>query len=84
MDWKLQAAETGGTLSAAETIIPAGLEPPVHVHEHEDELFYVLEGELTVICGGRELRGGPGTVAFLPRRVPTASASTPQRRASSS
>jgi len=69
-DWKLFGDQSAGALSAVETTIPAGLEPPVHVHERDDELFYVLEGELTVICGGRELRAGPGGVAFLPRGVP--------------
>src|SRR5262245_12640728 len=70
VDWRVRAVETGGALAVLETLAPKGAEPPIHLHEHEDELFVVIEGEVTFVCGGRELRGGPGTTAFLPRGVP--------------
>ena len=41
---------TGGALSVFETTIGAG--PPLHVHDREDECFYVLDGELSIRCGG--------------------------------
>ena len=42
---------TGGALSVFETSIDdAG--PPLHVHDREDEGFYVLDGDLSVRCGG--------------------------------
>lgn len=47
-----------------------GREPPVHVHEGEDEVFYVLDGELTFICGGESFEAGPRDFVFLPRDVP--------------
>ena len=37
------AASTGGAFAMFEEVDPA--DTPLHVHEHEDELFYVLEGE---------------------------------------
>jgi uncharacterized cupin superfamily protein len=40
----------GGALSVFETTIGAG--PPLHVHDREDECIYVLDGELSVLCGG--------------------------------
>src|ERR1700722_878102 len=40
---KASKHSTGGSLSVFETTIAAG--PPLHVHDHEDECFYVLEGE---------------------------------------
>lgn len=40
---------TGGALSVFETTIAGG--PPLHVHDREDECFYVLGGELSVRCG---------------------------------
>lgn len=45
---------------------------PVHVHSHEDEVFVLLEGTVTVWVGQerRELR--PGAVALLPRDIPHA------------
>ena len=47
-----------------------GKEPPSHVHAGEDEIFYLLSGELTVDCGGDSLDAGPGDFVFLPRDVP--------------
>jgi quercetin dioxygenase-like cupin family protein len=49
---------------------PPPFETPYHVHEAEDEAFYVLEGELTVVCDGKKSAAGPGSYVFLPRRVP--------------
>jgi mannose-6-phosphate isomerase-like protein (cupin superfamily) len=46
------------------------VDTPLHVHEHEDELFYVLEGEHVFQVGEREHRAGPGELVFAPRGVP--------------
>ena len=70
IDWKLHGRDSAGQLAAVETVIPRGQEPPLHVHEHDDELFYVLEGTVTFICGDERSTGGPGSTAFLPRGVP--------------
>ena len=47
-----------------------GGEPPLHVHENEDEMFYVLEGRLQAYRDGEEMTLDAGDSAFLPRRVP--------------
>jgi hypothetical protein len=47
-DLKASQHSTGGALSVFETTIGAG--PPLHVHDREDECFYVLDGELSVRC----------------------------------
>ncbi len=47
-----------------------GKEPPSHVHEGEDEVFYVLSGELTFICGENAIDAGPNDFVFLPANVP--------------
>jgi quercetin dioxygenase-like cupin family protein len=47
-----------------------GKEPPSHVHVGEDEIFYLLSGELTVDCGEDSFDAGPGDFVFLPRDVP--------------
>jgi len=47
-----------------------GSTPPPHIHHREDEIFYVLEGELTVTVGDRVLKATAGTTVFLPRNVP--------------
>ena len=69
LDWRLQAADTGGVLAMMEAVMVSGAEPPIHVHADEDEAFHVIEGEITFVAGGRETRVGPGGSAFLPRGV---------------
>lgn len=64
------AQDTAGAFSLFEEVDPA--DTPLHVHEHEDELFYVLEGEHVFTVGDEEFRVGPGGVVFAPRGVPHA------------
>ena len=59
-----------GPYSLIHLTAPPPFETPYHVHQAEDEAFYVLEGELTVVCDGEKIVAGPGTYVFLPRRVP--------------
>ena len=42
---------------------------PYHRHEHTDECFDVVEGEGTFLIDGREMRGPPGTVLYVPANV---------------
>jgi mannose-6-phosphate isomerase-like protein (cupin superfamily) len=62
------ADTTGGAVTVFEENEP--VDTPLHVHEHEDELFYVLEGEHVFKVGDREHRAGPGELVFAPRGVP--------------
>jgi mannose-6-phosphate isomerase-like protein (cupin superfamily) len=50
--------------------MPPGLASPYHVHHNEDEAFYVLEGEMAFVCGGKWLNAGPGTYIYGPREIP--------------
>ena len=38
-----------------------------HVHDGEDEMFYVLDGELAGFCGENQWTAGPGSFVFVPR-----------------
>ena len=67
---RASAATTGGAFTIIEEIDP--LDTPLHVHEREDELFYVLEGEHRFVVGDEERRVGPGGVVFGPRAIPHA------------
>jgi quercetin dioxygenase-like cupin family protein len=64
--YKATAAETGGSFSLWEAVVPPGAGAPPHVHAHEDEAFYVLSGELVVeFEGGAEPRRlAPGGFFF--------------------
>lgn len=57
-------------ISVMESLAPHGDSPPLHVHETEDEIFHVLEGELRVRAGDTELRIGAGETILAPKGVP--------------
>ena len=62
--------DTGGAYCLLEATIPPGSGPPLHLHEREDESFYVLEGELTFTVGDRTVTGRPGAFLQLPKNTP--------------
>nr|WP_237497903.1 cupin domain-containing protein [Streptomyces sp. SID8377] len=49
---------------------PIGQAPPHHVHENEEELWFVLDGEVSFFVGDKRHDLTPGQVAFGPRGVP--------------
>jgi quercetin dioxygenase-like cupin family protein len=65
--WKATAAETGGALIMFEDRLVRGKTTPLHLHPNEDELIYVLEGEILVHVQGEEHRVGERGLAFAPR-----------------
>lgn len=67
---KLDAEETGGALSLIEMLYPPALEVPVHVHHRQDELFYVLDGQMRLRVEAREEVAEAGAVVFVPRGTP--------------
>jgi mannose-6-phosphate isomerase-like protein (cupin superfamily) len=66
---KASSEQTGGRFALLEDRSDEMI-VPLHVHQREDEAFYVLEGRLTVRCGDRTFDAGPGSFVFLPRGVP--------------
>jgi quercetin dioxygenase-like cupin family protein len=76
-DWRgarvvLKAAghHTNGQLAVMESTYPPGLVVPSHVHDGEDELFYLLEGELRVSCGAQRWTATRGSFLLVPRGEP--------------
>ncbi len=66
--FRLQAAQTAGSLTMFEFLVPAQARVPVpHSHEAFDETIYGLDGVLTWVLDGRQVRVGPGDVLFIPR-----------------
>ncbi len=70
--WKASAEETSGALIALEDSLEQGKVTPLHQHPEQDELVYVLEGELRVSIAGQEYRVESGGTMFSPRGVPHA------------
>lgn len=64
---KINSEQTNGTLAAVEFLAPQNFGPPLHRHEAEDELFYIIDGQLWLSCGDVEAVHEEGAVVWLPR-----------------
>jgi len=64
------AEKTNGAFGIIENVMPSGFASPYHTHHLEDEAFYVVEGQLAVLCGSDWTLAGPGTYVFGPREIP--------------
>ncbi len=62
-------ADTAGLMDVLEAEFPAGMNFAAHVHRNSDEAFYVLEGELLMRIGERNVPASPGAFGFAPRGV---------------
>jgi mannose-6-phosphate isomerase-like protein (cupin superfamily) len=49
--------------------IVAGRELEAHVHQDEDDAFYILEGEMTFTFGDESAQAPPGTFVLVPPGV---------------
>jgi quercetin dioxygenase-like cupin family protein len=65
----LTGEQTGGAFFLGEVSVPPGGGPPLHIHEREDETFYLVEGTLTIQVGDRTVHASPGDCAHLPRGI---------------
>jgi quercetin dioxygenase-like cupin family protein len=67
---KASSTDTLDHLAVLEFSYPAGLSVHSHIHVGEDEMFYLLDGELSGFCDGDEWTAGPGSFVFVPRDRP--------------
>ncbi|WP_432971257.1 cupin domain-containing protein [Dactylosporangium sp. CA-233914] len=72
MTVKASASQTDGGLTLIEQVCPPGFATPRHLHHHDDEAFYVLDGAIRVHHGEDTWEAGPGAFVLLPRRRPHA------------
>lgn len=63
----MDGAASGGRCCIFEAPIPPGDGPPMHRHEREDELFFILEGRFKFSLDGREFIAEPGAFVCAPR-----------------
>ena len=59
--------ESGGSSCTMEVGVPLGEGPGMHVHEAEEEQFYVVEGHVTFTVGEHTFAARPGDVIHIPR-----------------
>ena len=63
----LDGTQTGGAFTMVTDITPPGGGPPPHFHRHEDEWFYVLEGQAGFFDGETWTEVRPGGAVFMPK-----------------
>jgi uncharacterized cupin superfamily protein len=51
-----------------EAIIPPGGGPPLHIHQRDEESFYLLEGTLDITLGEKKLKATTGDFVPNPSR----------------
>jgi quercetin dioxygenase-like cupin family protein len=66
----LSGQDTGGAYALFVDEVPPNGGPPLHIHQREDETFYVLEGKLVIQVAEEQFTVTAGYSAFLPRGVP--------------
>lgn len=59
-----------GSMAVIEFVAPKGFGPPLHVHEDEDEVMFVLDGEIAFRSGEDEQIATAGATVYLPHGVP--------------
>jgi quercetin dioxygenase-like cupin family protein len=66
------ALETDGRVSIFDSFLPAGNEAPWHYHEVDDEIFYIVSGEVEFGVDEEEFVAVPGDLViagpYVPRR----------------
>jgi quercetin dioxygenase-like cupin family protein len=64
---RLTSEQTDGAVAVIEHLLPHGMATPLHVQAQEHELFYVIEGQITVWMDGERNEATAGDVVWLPR-----------------
>lgn len=67
---KLESKAREYPFDVIEVRVPPGQGTPAHVHSHEDESFYVLEGVFAFLVGDKVIPGPAGSYVFGPRTIP--------------
>lgn len=73
LDVKISGKDTDGDLAIFEqTSLSQGRGTPLHIHNSQDEIFYIIEGEYYFQVGDERYHMTAGDNIFLPRKVPHA------------
>ena len=66
---RITSDNTDGTFCSFEVTLAPGEGIPMHVHSNDSELYYILEGELEVICDDRVFVARKGAMVFIPKMI---------------
>lgn len=70
LSFKALGSETNEQFWALEGFADKHLAVPLHVHSHEDEMWYVLDGEIRFILANETKTCRQGAFVYIPRNVP--------------
>lgn len=68
--FKALGRETSGQFWALEGLADRHMAVPLHAHSREEEIWYVLDGEIAFTVGTETHIGRPGSFVHIPRLVP--------------
>src|SRR5579883_1167748 len=66
----MSARDTGGTLAVFVMEADFNGGAPPHIHNREDETFYIQSGQFEFWVDGQTIEAGPGDCVFAPRDIP--------------
>lgn len=69
---KLTGGQSGGAFYVCEAVFGPESGSPLHIHHYEDEVIYVLEGEIEIRLANETLRAPAGGIVHLPKKIPHA------------
>ena len=65
----VEGDDTNGRYALVDLRVEPGDGTPPHIHHAEDEMFYILEGELALWADGNKTVAGPGAFVYVPMGV---------------
>lgn len=70
LDLKVSSEDTDGAIAVFEQtgFTPKG-GPPLHVHQYQDEFFFIIEGEYQFQVGDDKYQMKAGDTIFLPKKI---------------
>jgi quercetin dioxygenase-like cupin family protein len=72
MTMKARPAQTGGSISMIDVLVPRGKATPLHVHPDAEESFFVIDGSITLHIDGVDHEVGTGATWTIRRGTPHA------------
>jgi quercetin dioxygenase-like cupin family protein len=70
VDVKVSSSDGDDGICLMEFRAPAGAATPLHVHHTHDEIFHILEGEVTWRVGGDHIACRAGDTLLAPKEIP--------------
>jgi mannose-6-phosphate isomerase-like protein (cupin superfamily) len=63
----VRGADVGGAYTILQSLIVPDSAVPMHIHQHEDEIFHIIEGCLRFQIGKAEFDASRGTTVVVPK-----------------